>query len=127
MLTHGRHVLHTGLSSGGYRINNFYSGNSGALGNIIPSTGVFTSSDPANSGNGGYGGADFYLGLPLSYGRGISGGEWGQRASVWAGYVQDDWRVTNSLTLNLGVRYEAHTPWIEAHDLQTNFDLFTGQ
>jgi hypothetical protein len=126
VITHGRHVLHTGFEYQRLRVNTFYTGNSGALGNIS-FTGVFTSSDPAHSGNGGYGGADFYLGLPLSYGRGISGGEWGQRASVWAGYVQDDWRVTNSLTVNLGVRYEAHTPWIEAHDLQTNFDLFTGQ
>ena len=33
----------------------------------------------------------------------------------------------NNLTVNLGLRYEAHTPWVEAHDLQDNFDLVTGQ
>ncbi len=126
VVTHSRHVLHTGFEYWRDRINTFYTGNSGALGSIN-FTGVFTSSNPASSGAGGYGGADFYLGLPFSYGRGISGGEWGQRSSVFGAYLQDDWRITNTLTLNLGVRYEAHTPWVEAHDLQDNFDLVTGQ
>jgi hypothetical protein len=126
VISHNRHVFHTGFEFWRDRINTFYTGNSGALGSIT-FTGVFTSADPANSGTGGYGGADFYLGLPFTYGRGISGGEWGQRSSVFGAYVQDDWRATNSLTLNLGVRYEAHTPWVEIHDLQDNFDLFSGQ
>jgi hypothetical protein len=29
--------------------------------------------------------------------------------------------------LNLGLRYENHTPWVEVQDRQTNFALFTGQ
>jgi hypothetical protein len=126
VLTHNKHVFHTGFEYQRLRVNSFYSTNSGELGNIA-FTGVFTSSNPAKSGSGGYGGADFYLGLPFSYGRGISTGEWGQRASVIGAYIQDDWRVTNNLTVNLGVRYEAHTPWAEAHDQQVNFDLISGQ
>jgi Carboxypeptidase regulatory-like domain len=128
VLTHGRHVFHTGFQFWRDRINTFYTGNSGALGNIT-FAGVFTSSDPVNpnAATGGYGGADFYLGLPSSYGRGISGGEWGQRANIFGAYLQDDWRATDHLTLNLGLRYEAHTPWIEAHDLQDNFDPISGQ
>ena len=128
VLTHNRHVLHMGFEFWRDRINTFYTGNSGALGAII-FNGAFTSSDPTNvtPATGGYGGADFYLGLPSSYGKGISAGQWGQRANIFAGYVQDDWRATQNLTINLGLRYEAHTPWIEAHDQQVNFDLFTGQ
>jgi hypothetical protein len=44
-----------------------------------------------------------------------------------AGYIQDDWRATNHLTLNLGLRYETFTPWVEKNDRQVNFDLLTGQ
>ena len=66
-------------------------------------------------GGSGAGEADFFLGLPESFGRGVdSGGTWGQRAHVFGIYFQDDWRVTDDLTLNLGIRYENHSPWVEA-------------
>ena len=37
-------------------------------------------------------------------------------------FVQDEWRVTPKLTLNLGLRYELVTPFIEANDLIVNFN-----
>jgi hypothetical protein len=40
-------------------------------------------------------------------------------------YAMDNWRVTNSLTLNLGLRYEIFTPYSEASNRYTNFDLST--
>jgi hypothetical protein len=137
IVTHNRHVFHTGFEFWRDRVNTFYTGNNGSLGSIN-FTGTFSSCNPSGAkpapgsclsatDAGGYGGADFYLGLPTNYGRGISGGEWGQRASVLGAYIQDDWRATNNLTINLGLRYEAHTPWVEIHDRQVNFDLATGE
>ena len=41
---------------------------------------------------------------------------------LYAAFVQDDWRVTPNLTLNLGLRYEYGTPIREDHNLLGNFD-----
>lgn len=37
-------------------------------------------------------------------------------------YVQDDWKINNRLTLNLGVRYEYATPYYEKDNQLSNFD-----
>jgi len=48
------------------------------------------------------------------------------RGDTYAAYIQDDWRITSTLTLNVGLRYEDHTPWTEIHDRMVNFGLFSG-
>jgi hypothetical protein len=37
-------------------------------------------------------------------------------------FFQDDWKITSKITLNLGLRYELITPFIDANDLMANFD-----
>ena len=44
----------------------------------------------------------------------------------YAGFAEDDWRVSPRLTLNLGLRYEYFTPPSEAHNLLGNFDPNVG-
>ena len=45
------------------------------------------------------------------------------RAAYWAWYVQDDWRVTDRLTVNAGLRWESELPRRVDDDRQNSFDL----
>jgi hypothetical protein len=124
--THGRHTIKTGYQMNRYNINVFYSGNSGELGAML-----FGNGPGGNySGNGTTGSgdpsADWALGLPEDVGRGTSSGLWHQRDWLFAGFGQDDWRATNTLTVNLGLRYEARTPWVEIDNHQVGVNMYTG-
>jgi hypothetical protein len=125
--TRGRHTLKFGGEYMFDIITVFYSGNSGSLGGMTfgPNFTASSALDPA--ANTGQGMADFFLGLPTAFGRGLTSGNWVQTSNIFSGFAQDSWRVTDHLTLSLGLRYEAHTPWVERNDQQTNYNLATGQ
>jgi Carboxypeptidase regulatory-like domain/TonB-dependent Receptor Plug Domain len=45
-----------------------------------------------------------------------------QRLWMASGFVEDDWKVTPRLTVNLGLRYDFATPAVEAQNRMANFD-----
>jgi hypothetical protein len=71
--------------------------------------------------NTGSGLASLLLGFPNSANIRYTD-ELDRRAAYYALFFQDDWKVTQNLTLNLGLRWEAHTPRIDANDRQNSFD-----
>src|SRR3954467_9792162 len=76
------------------------------------------------SGGGTDGFANFLLGRPPSRVTYIAKTRPDMDVTNWEqGYFfQDDWKVKPKLTVNLGVRYEVVSPWVDKHDILLNFD-----
>ena len=75
---------------------------------------IRNNSDSADSANGTFtfsSFADFLGNKPATLAALIPGSDTirGIRQTVFAGYVQDDWRIRKNFTLNIGVRYEMVT------------------
>ncbi|MBI4471940.1 MAG: hypothetical protein HY646_04680, partial [Acidobacteria bacterium] len=75
----------------------------------------------------GVGLADALLGYPqvVSLNRGDTQRYFRSTSFNW--FVQDDWKTSSRLTVNLGIRYEINTPPIEATNIFSNFNPKTGQ
>jgi carboxypeptidase family protein/TonB-dependent receptor-like protein len=85
--------------------------------------GQFTRPSGAAS-NSLYNLADFMLGLRAQYAL-SSVLVANLRRNMHFAYVQDDWRASSRLTLNLGLRYEYSTPYWEKDNVLSNFDPTT--
>ena len=59
--------------------------------------------------------AAFLLGLPSTTSI-PRASDYAEYSKTWGFFFQDDWRVSNKLTLNLGLRYELETPLSERND-----------
>ena len=70
--------------------------------------------------------ASFLLGMPALAQRQAGTPSMNMRQTTYDAFVQDDWRITSSLTLNAGLRYELQTPLQDIHKILTNLDFSRG-
>ncbi|HXE80030.1 MAG TPA: carboxypeptidase-like regulatory domain-containing protein [Vicinamibacterales bacterium] len=112
-----REVLNADLIVGQFAFNNNQTSNCAGRG-----------SDCVLDPNTGFDVASFLLGFASAKNRRLFDAEtYTEKKPEYALYIQDDFRVTHNLTVNMGLRWDVFPPWIEVDDRQSNFDPSTGK
>ncbi|HKM67617.1 MAG TPA: TonB-dependent receptor [Candidatus Acidoferrum sp.] len=124
------HAKHNWRFGGDYRriLQSFRSARN-AEGSFV-FTGFATSQYAAGSSqpvaDTGYDFADFLLGFPQQTSLQFGATSYNFRANSFDFFVQDDWRILPTLSLNLGLRYEYNGPYTEAQDRIANLQVGPG-
>jgi hypothetical protein len=121
-ITRGNHTLKIGADLRRYRYNVLKG--SPFYGEFVFGSVLTSSADRPGSGAPL---ADFLLGFPSTI-QGTQMLDWGRHRWIYFGnYIQDDWKVSRNLTLNLGIRYELYTQPVDARDRGSLFNVRTGR
>ena len=120
-LIRGRHLLHFGGEAVIFRADSTAWGN--IYGANVGFSGVYTAGSNTGSlaSTTGSSYADFLLGYVQNWSAVVSP-EYGGRLKNSGVFVQDDFKVTPKLTLNLGLRWEGNTGWSEVYGNARSFD-----
>ncbi len=84
------------------------------------------SSGPAGPATSGFAFADFLLGFAQQTSLQSGTNTYHFRQNAFDLYVQDNWRASKNLTLNLGLRYEYVAPFTELNNQLVNLDVSPG-
>jgi hypothetical protein len=117
----GRHILKAGVDLRRFPINDLQLVTNGQFGFTTLQTG-----DPS-SGRGGNVIASMLLGQVDSLVTDPNHGRFYLRSSYGGGFFQDDFKVSSTLTLNIGIRYDVETQARETRWNGSNFNLATGR
>lgn len=118
--TVGRHSLRMGARIDRRQYNAFQTN---AVRGLMNFSGVY-SNNPAAAAGTGNGIADMLLGTPITGNISILEGTRGFRRTELGFYIQDDWKASQRLTVNIGLRYELYPnyPWTEVGGRMAQFD-----
>jgi hypothetical protein len=108
----GKHTLKFGVDARQYRLNTYITGNS-AGSYTFGNAWVRQASNSSSTTVVGQDFASFMLGLPTA-GQFDIESQGSYSSYYYAGFVQDDWRVSKTLTVNVGLRFDHDTPYSEA-------------
>ncbi|MBB6144664.1 hypothetical protein HNQ77_002620 [Silvibacterium bohemicum] len=114
-LQFGRHNLSLGGEFMRYGYSYYVPG---VLSGKYTFTGTFTT----EGAQSGIGLADLLLGLPATTSISTTNTVFHENLNYFAGYAQDDYRITEKLTLNMGIRWEFDGPYSEEHNNMYTFD-----
>jgi len=115
----GRHSLKAGFD---YRRIKAAGNDANNAGGDYTFNGIFSKSAPTSSGTGGADLADMLLGYP-SAGNIYTSSKLTDFADYYGAYIQDDFRFSNKLTFNLGLRWERELGLQEiSNGMVVNFD-----
>jgi hypothetical protein len=121
----GRNQLHFGGRFQHERDSNLPAGPTDGISFATTSTGIYNASTGANYGvapNTGYGDASFFLGSVSNYTIQTKTPHDHYHLNEIDAYLQDDYQVSRTLTLNLGLRYEAHPATWTKYGIVNAFD-----
>jgi hypothetical protein len=116
--THGTHSIRTGMEFRAYQeTDGFFNGNQTGQFNFDSTWTRGPLDNSATSpGSIGQSVAAMLLGLPSSSSLVARPANYAEQSNSWGFFVQDDWKVSPRLTVNLGVRYEFEQPLHERYN-----------
>jgi len=86
----------------------------------------YTTASPTAVGNNYNAYADWLLGVPVSSSIWLKPVVTDWRSHTSSRFIQDDWRVSKSLSVNLGLRYDLYTPTYDTENRMTALALPQG-
>jgi len=119
-LVKGKHIMGFGVDFRRFRVNDLQ---------LVATSYNFNTLQTANGTNSNTGNsfASFLLGQASQYSADSNRGRFYERSNYLGIYGQDEYKITNNFTANLGLRYEVEQNPNETNYNGSNFDLGSGQ